>query len=83
MPFSKVLNVVAFIDHSIKNESADNVKKIAEEIGISERHVFNYLKAMKNRGAPIEYCRKTHKFYYTEPGFFHIGFIKKDVKSKK
>lgn len=78
MPFSKVLNAVKYIDHCIRSETARRAIDIAERLEISERQVFNYLKAMKNEGAPIAYCRKTCKYLYTEPGYFYFGFIKRN-----
>lgn len=76
MPFSKVLNAVTFIDYSIRNETSRRAIDIANHLGISERQVFNYIKAMKSEGAPIAYCRKKNKYLYTEPGYFHFGFLK-------
>ena len=78
MPFSKVLNAVSFIDHSIRNETSRNAIDIAKHLGISERQVFNYLKTMKREGAPISYCRKMHRYCYTEPGYFYVGFLKRN-----
>ena len=81
MPFSKVLNAVTFIDHSIRNKTSRKAIDIAKHLGISERQVFNYLKAMKSEGAPIAYCRKTYSYHYTEPGYFYFGFVKNNSSS--
>ena len=78
MPFLKVLNAVTYIDHCIRNETAYKAIDIAEHLEISERHVFNYLKTMKSEGAPIAYCRKRRRYYYTEPGYFYMGFLKRN-----
>ncbi|MFO7657378.1 MAG: HTH domain-containing protein [Bacteroidales bacterium] len=77
MTISKALNVIKYIDHCIKNQTRNKAADMAEKLGISERQVFNYLKEMKTEGFPIAYCRKTHKFYYTEKGFFFLGFLRK------
>ena len=79
MPFSKVLNAVTFIDHCIRNKTSRKAIDIAKHLGISERQVFNYLKAMKSEGAPIAYCRKSCSYYYKESGYFFFGFLKNDI----
>ncbi len=81
MTISKVLNVVKFIDHCIKKETPYKAADIAERLGITERQVFNYLKAMRSEGFPIAYCRKTHKYYYTKTGKFFFGFLEKESQN--
>ncbi|MBN2612050.1 MAG: HTH domain-containing protein [Bacteroidales bacterium] len=76
MPFSKAFNVISFIDHTIRNGSAKTVTEIADTLEISERQVFNYIRAMKRIGAPITYNRSSKRYSYKESGFFYIGFLK-------
>ena len=75
MTISKVLNIIKFIDHCIQSESTIRVTDMAKHLDITERQVFNHLKAMKKEGFPIEYNRKMHKYYYSEPGYFYFGFL--------
>jgi len=62
-------------------ETPYKVADIANKLGITERQVFNYLKAMRSEGFPIAYCRKTNKFYYTEEGSFFLDFSGKVLKT--
>ncbi|MBN2612998.1 MAG: HTH domain-containing protein [Bacteroidales bacterium] len=81
MTLSKALNILRYIDYCIKSEKSIKAAEIAEKLEISERQVFNYLKEMKTEGFPIAYSRKTNKFYYTEEGFFFLGFLKTGIQN--
>jgi predicted DNA-binding transcriptional regulator YafY len=48
---------------------------LAKKIGISERSLYDYLKIMKDMGAPVSYSRDTGSYYYKEYGQFRIAFI--------
>ena len=74
MPFSKQINAFKFIDHCMSKKTTSKVSEIARILCISERQVFNYIRIMRDEGAPITYCRKTHRYCYTEKGHFQIGF---------
>jgi predicted DNA-binding transcriptional regulator YafY len=43
-------------------------------MGISERSLYEYLKVLKELGAPIKFSRQDHSYYYEIDGQFHISF---------
>lgn len=63
------------LDYMIRHKKAPNPRVLAEGALMSERSVYDYLKVMKNMGAPIVYDR--HKgYYYSTPVVFKFGFEK-------
>jgi predicted DNA-binding transcriptional regulator YafY len=76
MPSERVLEIMSFIDQSIRLHRARSPKEIAEILHISERQFYYYLECMKLFGAPIRYCRVRRRHIYTESGRFFVGFVK-------
>lgn len=53
----------------IQRGSAKSPKQLAKHLSISVSYTYYYLKALKDCGAPLAYCRKRKRYYYTNPDF--------------
>jgi biotin operon repressor len=62
------------LDHLIRHRGTGSPATLAKKIGISERSLYDYLKLLKDMGAPISYSRDKGSYYYKEHGSFHIAF---------
>jgi predicted DNA-binding transcriptional regulator YafY len=62
------------LDGLIRKGSTGSPANLAGKIGISERTVYDYLKLMKEMGAPITYSRTKTSYLYEQDGRFHIRF---------
>lgn len=63
------------IDHFIRIKGTGTPSELADKIGISERSTYEYLRLMKDFGAPVSYSRQRKSYYYKEEGRFLISFI--------
>lgn len=63
------------LDYLIHLKSTGTPARCAEKIGISERSLYDYLKILKEMGAPIKFSRNRGTYYYNEDGRFRISFI--------
>ena len=66
------------LDHLISHKSTGTPSDCAHKIGISERSLYDYLKILKEMGAPVRFSRGRRTYYYTEGGHFHISFLARD-----
>jgi predicted DNA-binding transcriptional regulator YafY len=66
------------LDHLIREQRTGTPANLGEKIGASERTVYDYLKLMKELGAPISYSRSRNSYFYQEHGAFNIGFIQQN-----
>ena len=64
------------IDYLIRIKGTGKPAQIAKLLRISERTLYEFLKMMKELGAPIEYDRYKESYYYSEKGGFNIRFSK-------
>lgn len=64
------------IDYLIRIKGTGKPAQLAKRLRISERTLYEFLKLMKDLGAPIEYDRYKESYYYTEKGGFNIRFVK-------
>ncbi|MGX5817844.1 HTH domain-containing protein [Chitinophaga lutea] len=64
------------IDHLIRIKGTGKPSQLAKRMHISERTLYEFLKLMKDLGAPIEYDRYKESYYYGEKGGFTIEFTK-------
>lgn len=64
------------IDYLIRIKGTGKPAQLAKRLRISERTLYEFLKMMKDLGAPIEYDRYKESYYYTEKGGFNIRFVK-------
>jgi predicted DNA-binding transcriptional regulator YafY len=70
------------LDYLIHLKSTGTPANCANKIGISERSLYDYLKMLKEMGAPIKFSRNRGTYYYGEEGRFRISFISKDITEK-
>jgi predicted DNA-binding transcriptional regulator YafY len=66
------------LDHLIAHKSTGTPADCAQKIGISERSLFDYLKILKDMGAPVRFSRGRRTYYYSEGGRFHISFLRRE-----
>lgn len=69
------------IDYLIRIRGTGNPTQLASRLEISERTLYEFLRMMKDLGAPIEYDRYKETYYYGEKGGFNIKFSKSMVAS--
>jgi len=63
------------IDHLIRIKGTGTPGELAEKIGMSERSMYEYIRLMKEFGAPVVYSRARKSYYYLEDGSFTIRFL--------
>jgi predicted DNA-binding transcriptional regulator YafY len=63
------------IDHLIRIKGTGTPSELADKIGISERSTYEYIRLMKEFGAPVNYSRQRKSYYYREEGRFLISFL--------
>jgi biotin operon repressor len=66
------------LDFLIYGQSTGSPASLGDKIGMSERSVYDYLKLMKEMGAPISYSRSKSSYFYQADGRFTIRFIQKN-----
>ena len=69
------LNLLLQLDQFIRQRGTGSPSEFARKLGISERSLYEYLKVLKELGAPIKFSRQDHSYYYSEEGQFHIRFL--------
>lgn len=70
------------LDHLINHKSTGTPADCAQKIGVSERSLYEYLKILKDMGAPVKFSRGRRTYYYTEGGHFHISFLAKERQTQ-
>jgi len=70
------------LDYLIHLKSTGTPANCANKIGISERSLYDYLKMLKEMGAPIKFSRHRGTYYYNEEGRFRISFIQKHFEER-
>lgn len=69
------LQKIIELDNLIREQRTGSPAALGEKIGMSERSVFEYLRLMKERGAPIGYSRAKGSYFYQRNGSFKIRFM--------
>ena len=77
--FKYYLDRIALIDRLIQIKGTGTPRQLAERLGISERTLYETLSLMKERGAPIQYCRVRRSYFYGETGSFSIKFTRENA----
>lgn len=62
--FYKFINRLEQMDQMIRQRGTGNANEFADKIGISRRHLYNWLNELKNLGLDIEYDRESETYYY-------------------
>jgi len=70
------------LDHLIAHKSTGTPADCANKIGISERSLYDYLKILKEMGAPVRFSRDRRTYFYTEGGHFHVSFLTKEKEAQ-
>jgi len=70
------------LDHLIAHKSTGTPADCANKIGISERSLYDYLKILKEMGAPVRFSRDRRTYFYSEGGHFHISFLPKEKEAQ-
>jgi len=70
-----LLNRLIRLDYLIHLKATGKPADCAHRIGISERSLYDYLKILKEMGAPIKFSRNRGTYYYNEDGRFRISFL--------
>ena len=69
------LNLLVELDQFISTKGTGSPPEFAHKMGISERSLYEYLKVLKELGAPIRFSRQDHSYYYEIEGQFYISFF--------
>jgi predicted DNA-binding transcriptional regulator YafY len=69
------LNLLLQLDQFIRQKGTGNPPEFARKLGISERSLYEYLKVLKDLGAPIKWSRQDKSYYYSVDGQFRISFL--------
>lgn len=68
------LSLLLQLDLFIREKGTGSPPEFAQKMGISERSLYEYLKVLKELGAPIRFSRQEHSYYYETEGQFQISF---------
>ena len=71
----EIFHRLSRIDSLIRIKGTGTPSELADKIGISERSTYEYLRLMKEFGAPVLYSRQRKSYYYKEDGRFTISFL--------
>jgi len=52
------------LDQLIRLKCTGNPEKLSNKLGVSKRHVNNYIKTLEELGAEITYCRSRESYVY-------------------
>ena len=74
--FKLYLDRIQVIDRLIQIKGTGTPRQLAGRLGISERTLYETLSMMKEKGAPIQYCKTRQSYYYEERGTFSLKFIR-------
>ena len=69
------LNLLLQLDQFIRLKGTGSPPEFARKMGISERSLYEYLKVLKDLGAPIKWSRQDKSYYYAIEGQFRISFL--------
>lgn len=62
------------LDYLICEQRTGTPADLGQKIGVSERSVFDYLKLMREMGAPISYSRAKNSYFYQSNGRLMVRF---------
>ena len=63
------------IDQLIRIKGTGTPAQLADKIGMSERSMYEYIRLMKEFGAPVVYSRERQNYYYLHDGSFIVRFL--------
>ena len=71
----KTVERIKYLDFLIRGKNTGTASKLAEQIGVSERTIFNYLTDLKNMGAPVLWSSQEESYIYKNSVQFILGFL--------
>ncbi|SDF62621.1 HTH domain-containing protein [Mucilaginibacter pineti] len=74
-----IIHYLKRIDQLIHLKATGSPFDLASKLEISERCLYNYIKLMKDHGAPIKFCKQRRSYYYVERGRFQLKFLKEGM----
>ena len=69
------LSRLEYLDDLINRKATGPPSELATKLQVSQRWVYEQIKILKDRGAPIQYDRKRRSYYYAKQGGFNFRFI--------
>jgi biotin operon repressor len=79
----KYLDRLKYINKLIKTGSTGSAKEFARKLNISESHLYRLIKELKDMGAPIEFCRHSNCYCYTEEFDLEVNHSIKLISKKE
>jgi predicted DNA-binding transcriptional regulator YafY len=58
----------------IRRKATGSPAELAAKLNLSERAVFEYIRIMREMGAPISFCHSRRTYYYEREVQFNMGF---------
>lgn len=66
MDFLNQLNILKRLDQLIRLKSTGTPEALAKRMSVSRASIYRHLDTLKGLGAPIEYCKTSSTFFYSE-----------------
>lgn len=83
MAVIKYIERVRRIHKLIRLKATGTPENLSEKVGISVSMLYEYLKEMKELGAPIEYCKFRRSYYYDHETELKMCFIQKELNKRE
>ena len=74
MPFYHLATRVEYMDQLIYSKSTGPAAEFAQKINLSTSQLKEYLRDLRDLGAPIVYCRHRRSYCYEGNGRFRLRF---------
>lgn len=74
MSITRSKNILERLDFLVRMRSTGRAVELADQMGLSERSLYNYLNELKELGAPLRWSRCENSYIYRENGKIEIGF---------
>ena len=74
MNLTKYLERFDRLHHLIGKKSTGTPAELAEKLDLSKRAVYEYIRIMREIGAPIAFCHVRQTYYYERTVGFSMGF---------
>ncbi len=72
MNLTKYLERFDRLHHLIGKKSTGTPAELAEKLDLSKRAVYEYIRIMREMGAPIAFCHVRQTYYYERTGGFSM-----------
>lgn len=74
MNLTKYLERFERLHRMIGKRATGSPAELAEKLDLSERATFEYIRVMREMGAPIAFCHRRRTYYYEREVQFNMGF---------